>query len=382
MEKKFIYISPLRYPAAKAGSQFSMKSCEAFADAGLTVELWAPGRRHREGVDSFLFHHVKKNFTLRFFPTVDFVKNGGRFLFGLMSFLFAIGVSLRALREGKDKHVFYSHEQFALLLLSLLGATTFYEIHDFPKDTFLYRMLLRRVTGIVTTNQWKGDELVKKFWVSRDKVFVVPNAVEISMFDIQETQKQAREMLCLPQDKKIALYTGHLYSWKGVDTLIEASQHLDDTWSVVIVGGTDHDRKVYEDIVEEKKLHNVRLVGMRPHEEIPLWQRAADVLVLPNTAKEDISKYYTSPVKLFEYMASRVPVVASDIPSIRYVVGDADVLFFIADDFRSLAHAIANAGSGSGGSQKRIDAAYAKVQGFSWEKRASTILSFLKKTLE
>ncbi len=382
MEQGLVYISPLRYPAAKAGSQFSMKSCEAFADTGLTVELWAPGRRYREGADPFLFHHVKKNFTLRFIPTIDFVKNGGRLLFGLMSFFFAMGVCARAVAEGKKNFIFYSHEQFALLLLSLLGTTTFYEIHDFPKDTLLYRLLLRRVTGVVTTNQWKGDELVKKFGIPQKKVLVVPNAVDISMFDIQETQKQAREKLGLSQDKKIALYTGHLYSWKGVDTLIDAALLLSAEWEVIIVGGTGHDRKVYEEMIEKKNLHNVRLVGLKPHEEIPLWQRAADVLILPNTAKEDISKYYTSPVKLFEYMASRVPIVTSDIPSIRYVVGDDDVLFFEADNFQSLAQAIVRIGSNLEESQKRVDSAYTKVQGFSWEKRANTILAFLREPLE
>jgi glycosyltransferase involved in cell wall biosynthesis len=53
-----------------------------------------------------------------------------------------------------------------------------------------------------------------------------------------------------------------------------------------------------------------------------MWQKAADALVLPNTAKEDISKYYTSPMKLFEYMASRRPIVATNIPSITEIINE------------------------------------------------------------
>jgi glycosyltransferase involved in cell wall biosynthesis len=73
---------------------------------------------------------------------------------------------------------------------------------------------------------------------------------------------------------------------------------------------------------------------------MPVWQKAADVLVIPNTAKEKISKYYTSPMKLFEYLASEKPIAASNIPSIKEIYESEPVHFFNPDDAVSLANII------------------------------------------
>src|SRR3989338_7168842 len=86
-------------------------------------------------------------------------------------------------------------------------------------------------------------------------------------------------------------------------------------FAVGFVGGTEKDRaKVKVKSEKLKNKDNVKIIEHRPHDEIPFWLRAADILVLPNTAIEDISKYYTSPMKLFEYMASGRPIVPSDLP--------------------------------------------------------------------
>ena len=68
------------------------------------------------------------------------------------------------------------------------------------------------------------------------------------------------------------------------------------------------------------ELQRVRLVGYVPPGEVPLWLAAADVLALPNSAGEAISARYTSPLKLFEYMAAGRGIVASDLPSLREVL--------------------------------------------------------------
>jgi hypothetical protein len=94
---KLIYLSPLRYPSAKAGSIFSMKSAEAFAEQGIEVELWAPRRRNElKQSDPFTYSGVKKNFTIRRFPTIDLIGivPGG---FHMMSYSFAFSVFVYSL---------------------------------------------------------------------------------------------------------------------------------------------------------------------------------------------------------------------------------------------------------------------------------------------
>jgi len=70
------------------------------------------------------------------------------------------------------------------------------------------------------------------------------------------------------------------------------------------VGGTS---ATYWRYRKEYVAANMHFVGHVPHEEIPAWQAAADMLIIPNTAQQEISTHYTSPMKLFEYMASERP---------------------------------------------------------------------------
>jgi glycosyltransferase involved in cell wall biosynthesis len=155
------------------------------------------------------------------------------------------------------------------------------------------------------------------------------------------SKEEARKKLDLDQNKKYAVYTGHLYSWKGVDTLAEAATLLPHDTQVLFVGGREDDIRNFRERYQEVK--NIRLVGFRPHHEIPLWQCAADVLVLPNTAKEAISAHYTSPMKLFEYLASGRPIVASRIPSITEILSEEDATLVLPDDAEALLQGILTA---------------------------------------
>lgn len=372
---KLIYISPLRYPSEKAGSAFSMKSCEAFADLGYDVELWAPRRRNYLDGDAFKYHGVKQNFRLVQLPAIDISIISKRFYF-LLSLTFAISVLAYALYRRVGDAAMYSHEEHALFLLTLFFRKTVNEIHDFPRKNFLHRTLLRRVWKIVVTNNWKKGELAKRFGVPSEKMLAIPNAVDVEQFTNAPERKDAREMLNLLGGKTLIVYTGHLYSWKGVDTLLEATKVFPEKVLLYMVGGTENDLRTYRE--KYGGLQNVVFTGMRPHDEIPLWLRAADILVLPNTAKEDISKYYTSPMKLFEYMASGTPILASDLPSIREIVVEAEVVFFEPDNPTSLAEKIEFMLVHADEMEKRRVITSESVLRYTWPKRAEKIRNFLE----
>jgi glycosyltransferase involved in cell wall biosynthesis len=112
-----------------------------------------------------------------------------------------------------------------------------------------------------------------------------------------------------------------LYPWKGVGLIIESVAALQDT-RALIVGGHEQEpdlARVKDEAARLDCASRVTFTGLLPPRDVAARLRDADVLVLPNPASA-VSSAFTSPLKLFEYMASGRPIVASDLPSIREVL--------------------------------------------------------------
>ncbi len=379
MQKLFLIFHG-RFPSEKAAALFAAKSCEAFAEEGMEVVLLVPRRLKRSAEDPFTYYNLKKNFTIKFLPTLDlfFIPFFERGAFYVSLFIFSKVCALYLMIKSTPKDIIYSNEHFPLFLVSFFRKNTFYEVHDMPRGwLYFYRKLLERVRGIVVTNMWKRDNIVRIFGISKEKMLYEMNAVDVEEFDIPTTQEEARKELKISTKGPMVLYTGHLYSWKGVDTLAEAAKFLPDGVTVYFVGGTEKDVVSFSE--RFGNLPNIVIIGHKNHKEMPLWQKAADVVVVPNTAKENISKYDTSPMKIFEYMASRKPIVATDIPSIREILNDTNALTVLPDDPKAMAQGIMNVLNDNARAQKISDQAYNDVVIHTWVARAKRVLVFVEK---
>lgn len=387
MPNHLIYIANARIPTEKAHGLAIMKLCEAFAKEGIAVTVFFAGRHNPIQEDPFSYYDIAQKFQIERISVLDTIRfrwlGPLGFWIETVSFTISLAVRLRRLRSTLtfENTILFSHEHLPLLVGSFFYPRSFYDMHDFPvRGRWLYRLLFRRLRGIITTNQWKKDELQKRFCIASERILVFPNGVDIAAFSLSVSRDDARKKLNLPRDKKIVLYAGHLYSWKGVDTLLAASRVLPSDMLLYMVGGTDADITKHKTQNAKRGSQNVIFAGQKPHREIPLWLRAADVLVIPNTAKEEISLYFTSPMKLFEYMASGTPIVASRIPSIEAIVNEDSVWFFEADNSASCARAIVNACESEEAAEKARHA-YAIVQNYTWDARAHVILQFIKQKL-
>ena len=104
----------------------------------------------------------------------------------------------------------------------------------------------------------------------------------------------------------------------------------------------------------------------------------ADLLVLPNSAKDKMS-LFTSPIKLFEYMASKRPIVASSLPSIKEILIDnKNAILFEPDDHIDLAKKINLALSKD--CKYIVNNAYDDVKVYTWDIRAEAIANFIYKS--
>lgn len=251
-----------------------------------------------------------------------------------------------------------------------------YEIHHLAYvDTWWHRYVLRHASKVISITHAMKEVLVGMGY-PRDGILVAPDAVDGAMFDINVNKDVARRQLGLPADKHIILYTGTINeSWKGVGILYEAVRQLGDDYLCVIVGGKPH----YVD--EFNLLHvpipNVRLVGHKPHDEIPLYMKAADVCVLPNSATAEISRISTSPLKLFEYMAAGRPIVASDLPSIREIVNEKSAVLVSPDSAAAFANGIRSLIEDPSRATGLAKSAYKAVSEHTWDNRAASITEFI-----
>jgi glycosyltransferase involved in cell wall biosynthesis len=368
-----------RFPSEKAASLFAAKSAEVFGEV-VNTTLLVPRRISRVSGDSYKYFGIKNNFKIVYIPTIDFfgVKALSSVAFFVSNFVFGVCSTVYLFFKAQKEDIVYSNENIPLYIASYFFKNSFYEMHDFPGTSAysFYKKLLAGVRGVVIHNTWKLLKANKDLLVPLEKVICEPNAVSVDQFDIPLSKEEARKKLGLAFEGRVVVYTGNLYGWKGVDTLLGAVTLLSKDIRFYFIGGSVGDVGVFKE--KYKDLSNCFFLGFKQHEEIPLWQKAADILVIPNTAKEDISKYYTSPMKLFEYMASGRPIVASKIPSIEEIVGEDEVYFFTPDDESSLARTINTALLKDGSSDRKVALAMLKVKSHTWRGRRDRILKFIE----
>jgi glycosyltransferase involved in cell wall biosynthesis len=364
-----------RFPSEKAASLFAALSANAFSKQGRRVVLLVP-RRAGVPADAHAFYGLPPEVAVMHLPVVDLfgppLARSLAFWASFVSFSLQVRAYLKAHAGPRD--IIYSNESLPLWMAARDFPRTAFEMHDFPESKLrLFSRFIRRMDKVIIHNAWKTRAAIERFGLDPERVLVELNAVDVNAFDPALSRAEARERLGIPAHDRVVAYTGHLYRWKGVDTLLEAAGMLPEC-SFVLVGGTPDAVAEYR---ERYASPRVRFEGFRPHEEIPLWQRAADVLVIPNTAREAISAYYTSPMKLFEYMASGTPVVASRLPSIEEIVDGSMVTFAEPDDPDSFRDAIAAVFDDPEAARKKAAIARAAVATHTWDARAARILAFL-----
>lgn len=403
---KLIYIANARMPTEKAHGLQIMQMLSAFSNsryplchprAGgilnekekikseiknskVEVELLIPRRLNNIKTDIYEFYNVKNSFKIKKLLCLDLSKlgfDGTAIGFLIQTLSFAISVIFYLLFKKAD--IIYSRDITVLMPFIFSKKKLFFESHDAPGYFFIYKPILRRADGIITITDGLKNFLTEN-GISKEKIIIAPDGADFEKFNIDISKEEAREKLNLFRDKKIILYSGHLYEWKGTDTLFETARKFSSAAKellFVFVGGTEKDIKNFKEKAEKENLNNIFIAGRAPHNEIPLWLKAADILVLPNSGKEKISAFYTSPLKMFEYMAARRPIIASDLPSIREILNDLNAIFAEADNPNSFFEAIKKILQNEELSAKIADKAYYDAENYTWSKRAQKIINFV-----
>lgn len=370
------YLANIRVPTEKAHGIQIFSMCAALASVGVSVELVVPNRRSPLTDDPFVYYGVKQNFAVRRLSTGDVTwlqPYLGRFAFWLQTISFAIMALVDAYRHPAA--VYYHRDEVTFLLFALFGLPSVWEMHRVPNHLWVYRRAMGQAKMLVVITQGIADAL-QEHGVRGDTVFVAPDGVDRERFTDVSPRDQIRARYGWGVDACVVLYTGQFYAWKGVDTVIAAAQNLPSNVHVVLVGGGGGRS-------EEMMQMNTALGGrvffvgqVSPH-LVPAYLAAADIVLIPNSAREEISRRYTSPLKVFEALAAGKAMIVSDLPSLREVLDDTCAVFVPADNAPALARAIADLAKDFDRRVALGAAAAVRSQSFTWTGRAARIVEQL-----
>ena len=368
------YIANARIPTEKAHGIQIMKMCEAFAKLGHEVKLLVPRRVSHITDEAFAFYGIQPRFEIVYLSSIDFVRWSG-FVPKVFAYLqnWSFARSMKKYLAIHSADIIYTRDELSVEKIPDRFKTIL-EAHNVSRILKKQASELdKKLYKLVCITKALKRALVK-FGFAEQKIMVLPDGVDLAQFQISISKLQIREELRLSKDKKIILYSGNFFAWKGVYVLAEAAREFDDDFLFVFVGGSpDEEEKFREYLAAHKLATNIKLIGHVSYNQVPKYLAAADVLVLPNSEKSDISKYYTSPLKLFEYMAAGQPIVASDLPSIREILNESNAILVKPDDPPALALGIRQALA----NLKIVEKARQDVPKYSWAKRAESIINIL-----
>ncbi|MBN1586505.1 MAG: YdcF family protein [Candidatus Omnitrophica bacterium] len=205
------------------------------------------------------------------------------------------------------------------------------------------------------------------------EVHKFPFGVHLERFVAQSKQQEkapseARE---LSTTTKVAGYVGGLHQWMDLDLLSEVIEAQPDV-RFVFVG------PVQTDVSMLKKYPNVRLLGMKPHEELPHYISTFDVGLIPYRRTSYTENVY--PTKLNEYLALGVPVVGTNIPELVDFERQAPDLIRVASDAKQFGQYV-NAAIQDGDAKLRERRVSAAMQN-TWPVRIEKMTELIEKKMQ
>ncbi len=337
---KLLYISLMRLPTEKAHGLQIMQNCEAFAAAGCEVTLWVARRWNtrqlRRVQDPYDYYGVDANFSVRRVPCIDLFplfpsgSLGARFAFYVLLLSYAL-VSLMLLLFSRAD-IYYSRDELLLALLSRIrpSASLAYEAHQFLRSAqgaALQRRVAGRVGSVIAITPRLKADLVSLRGADPARVIVAHDGFRRRRFPDNLDRVAARRQVGWAQEAFIVGYVGRLRTLgmdKGVGTLVEALAEIDGA-RLALVGGPDEMAAALRERWRElgMPLDRFLYAGHVSPADVPLYLCAFDVCAMPHPPDAQFS-FYTSPLKLFEYMAAGRAIVASDLPAWSDVVADGD----------------------------------------------------------
>jgi glycosyltransferase involved in cell wall biosynthesis len=324
---KIVAIAGSTIPSDTANSMQVMKACQALTQLGHQITLIVPGSQNTSV-------NLQKHYGLQTSFPILWLASSNRRLFTWRS--------VRRARALKPDLLYVWFPQSAVFGL-LKGLPVIFEIHIQPTGLFgpMWHRVFANLRGrkrLVSITQALVDMLERNYsmQLKPDEVVIAPNGVDLERFASLPAPAEARRQIDI-REAQTVMCTGHLYAGRGTDLFLALAKLIPQA-HFVWVGGRAEDVNTWKQRAEAESISNITFTGFIPNRDLPLYQAAADILLMPysrsimGSSGTADSASVASPMKMFEYMAAGRAIVSSDLPVIREILNESNAVFCEPDD--------------------------------------------------
>jgi len=247
-----------------------------------------------------------------------------------------------------------------------------------PVGWAIERRALKLATQILAIND-KLKEYVIKIGAPRDKARVLTAGIDLKQFDLNIDSGKVNERYGLSKKDIVLFFMGWLYQFSGLkEVAIQLAKSENKNVKLLIVGEGD----AYNELQQIREKLNVQdriiMTGRKPYSEIPTLIAASDICLLPAYPTESIMQDIV-PIKMYEYMAMRKPVIASKLPGVMKEFGKDNGVVYIKKPEDTIEKALSLVRTGE---LKELGAKAKKfVDRYDWEKITDEFESILHKAI-
>lgn len=389
---KIAIIAPTYIPAKRANTLQVMKMAQAFVNLGHEIRLAVPTGLNTQKHEDYLWRDIAHHYGLSNEFPIDWLP--------AYPILRRYDYAWRAVQWSMrwELDVVYTRLPQAAAISANCGLNTIHEVHDLPQGKLGTRLFKWFLAGegavrLVVISQALASDIKTEFKLPDNSSFtvVLPDGVDLNRFADLTSPAEVREKLVQLIDGHLhqtnsqfssgnftAGYTGHLYPGRGVNIILDIAERLKEINFLIVGGETNEVDKVRESVLE-RGLRNVTLTGFVPNAELPVYQAACDVLLMPYQRRieassgGDISRYL-SPMKLFEYLACGRAICSSDLPVLREILTDESALLIQPEDIQGWVSALQFLQDNPERRAEFAENAQRMSKKYSWESRAKKIL--------
>ncbi len=304
MKKNLLYICEVQYPSSSAYAIHVAKMCEAFVKNKFTVSLITPNSTSTR-------KRLKKIYNLNESINIKSIFKSKVNLNFITKIIYSIKI-IFLLNNSKNKNFVISRAVIPSIILSLFRYKSVLEIHhDISGLTRLlfiicnHLKLLKNISYI-----FLNKSLIKNFIINNNNKYIcLDDAISLKDFKIKKKHKI---------EKKTCVYIGSFYPGKGFDIIMKLADKCKSIKFHLYGDKTFINNKNF-------KRKNVKFLGYIPYFKIPYILSKYKIALMPYEKKIfgrgqiDISKSI-SPLKMFDYMASKKIIIASDLKIYRHIL--------------------------------------------------------------